>query len=302
MEHIFIINPASGKKENTKEITEYLANNYSHLNYSIYITKCVGDAIRYVKERCENKSEPLRFYACGGDGTLNEVANGAYGYSDVAITSYPCGSGNDFVKMFGKDNHFKSIDKLINGVEKDIDALEVNNRLSINICNLGFDASVAYNMNKFKRWPLVNGKAAYNLGLVYSLLFKTKYSAKIIIDGEEVFDGKILLSAIGNGFCCGGGYYCLPKADVFDGIMDAVIVKKMSRLTFIKMVNNYKTGAYVDMPKYSKITSYHKCKSLKLISNKDIYYSLDGECGVSKEFDVKIIPNALKMIIPVECL
>ena len=89
MEHIFIVNPKSGKKDSTPFIKEYLENNCSDIKYTIYNTTCVGDAIKYVKERCENKTESLRFYACGGDGTLNEVVNGMYGYDDVSVSVYP---------------------------------------------------------------------------------------------------------------------------------------------------------------------------------------------------------------------
>ena len=113
MKHIFIINPKSGKKDSTQYIKNYLQENFCDLNYEIYNTKHVGDAIDFVKTKCENKTEPITFYACGGDGTLNEVANGVMGYDDVYFTVYPCGSGNDFVKVFGKENHFKDLSKLI---------------------------------------------------------------------------------------------------------------------------------------------------------------------------------------------
>lgn len=298
MEHVFIINPKSGKKDNTKEIKKYLEENFKDLNYTIYNTTGVGDAIRYVKEKCENKKEALRLYACGGDGTLNEVINGAYGYSDVAVSVYPCGTGNDFVKVFGETNYFNDIANIINGDVKKIDLLDVNGRLTVNMCNLGFDASVAYNMNKFKKWPLIKGKTAYTFGLIYSLIFKMKQKCKIYIDDKLEFDDKFLLTAAGNGVCCGGGYYCLPRASVFDGVIDTVIVKRMSRLKFIRMVNNYKTGEYVNMPKYEKVAKYCKCKSVKLESENDITYCLDGECGRTKSILIKIVSEAINFIIP----
>lgn len=298
MEHIFIVNPKSGKKDSTTDIKEYLENNCNNIKYTIYNTTGVGDAIRYVKERCENKSESLRFYACGGDGTLNEVVNGMYGYNDVSVSVYPCGTGNDFVKVFGKENKFTDIKNIIDGEEQDIDLLEVNGRLCVNICNLGFDAAVSYNMNKFKKWPLVSGKMAYNLGLVYSLIFKMKQKCKVYIDEKLEFEGNLLLTAAGNGFCCGGGYYCLPRANVFDGIIDTVIVKTMSRFKFVKMVGNYKSGEYVNMPKYDSVCKYYKCHSIKLESEKDIVCGLDGECERTKEVNIRVIPKAVKFIVP----
>lgn len=300
MKYCFIINPMSGKKDSTTEIKTYLEQNHNDLDYEIYNTKCVGDAIKYVKEKCENKTTPITFIACGGDGTLNEVVNGCYGYNDVYVSVYPCGSGNDFVKVFGKINHFNDLSKILTGTSKKIDVLKVNNRYTINMCNLGFDASAAYKMNVFRKWPLVSGKGAYTLALVFSLIFKMKHKCIIEVDGEKVFDGQMLLTAVGNGISCGGGYYCLPRASVDDGLMDVVYIKKLSRFTFIKLVKKYKNGTYVDDPKYYKYVDYKKCKKLTLKAYKDIAYCLDGECETTKEINVEIIEKAINFVVPNE--
>lgn len=298
MKHIFIINPKSGKKDSTEFIKNYLKENHSDIDYEIYNTKGVGDAINFVKEKCKTKTKPITFYACGGDGTLNEVVNGVYGYDDVYLTVYPCGSGNDFIKVFGKEKNFLSLSDLINGKPKKIDVINVNGRYSINMINLGFDGAVAYNMLKFKRLPLVSGKGAYNIALVYSLIFKMKHKCKIYIDDELVFDGKMLLTAVGNGYCCGGGYYCLPKASVEDGLMDAVYVKTISRGKFIRLVSKYKDGTYVDDPKYDKFMKYVKCKKMRLVSEKDIAYSIDGECNVSTDITMTIESQSINFVVP----
>lgn len=301
MKHIFIVNPKSGKKDSTEFISNYLKSYHADLDYEVYNTKQVSDATRYVRKKCEEfKDQEIRFYACGGDGTLNEVVNGACGYDHAYVTVYPCGSGNDFVKTFGPTNHFKDISKLINGKSRRIDLLEVNGRYSINMCNVGFDGSVANNVAKFKKWPLVTGKGAYNLSIIYSLIFKTKFDCKIEIDNEPFYEGKILLSAQGNGICCGGSYYCLPKASVEDGLIDAVFIKKISRFKFIKLISKYKNGTYLEIPKFSNIIMFKKCKELKLTSTKYLPFCLDGECGNSKTIEIKIKEKALNFIVPVE--
>ena len=300
MKHIFIINPKSGKKDSTQFIQKYLEENHSELHYEIYNTKHIGDAIEYVKEQCKNKTEPITFYACGGDGTLNEVVNGVYGFEDVYLTVFPCGSGNDFVKVFGKENYFKDLSSLINGNIKKIDVLEVNGRYSLNMVNLGFDGAVAYNMIKFKRWPLVTGKGAYNIALVYSLICKMKHKCKILIDEQEVFNGNMLLTAVGNGLCCGGGYYCLPKANVVDGLIDMVYVKTISRFKFIGLVGKYKDGTYLGDPKYDKYMKYVNCKKVQLVAQKPIAYSVDGECFMEKEININMHHKAINFIVPKE--
>ena len=76
----------------------------------VYVTKGVGDSISYVRSWCEkNTPEEVRVIACGGDGTINEVFNGAVGHPNASVTCYPCGSGNDFVKSFGGAEKFLNI-------------------------------------------------------------------------------------------------------------------------------------------------------------------------------------------------
>lgn len=288
----------SGKKDSTKFISSFLKENYKDLDYIIYNTQGINDATNYVKSYCHKTEEDVTFYACGGDGTLNEVINGAVGYKNAYVSVYPCGSGNDFVKAFGKENYFNDLHNIINGEYKKIDLLKVNGRYTANMANLGFDASVAYNMQKFKKLPLITGKGAYDISLIYSLIFNMKHQCQIIIDGEEVFKGKMLLTAAGNGICCGGGYYCLPNAKVDDGYIDAVFIKKISRLKFLAMVGKYKDGSYINDEKYKKYVTLKQCKSIKLISNKGIAYCLDGECSCDTKFDISIESQIINFVLP----
>ena len=305
MKHIFVINPVAGKKNVTEKITNELEelkkiDDYKDLNYEIYNTKCVGDATNFVRETCEHNEsgEDLRFYACGGDGTINEVVNGLYGQSNASFSCVPCGSGNDFVKVF-KDVDFKNIRSLIDGSEKTIDLMKANGQICINIANIGFDAAVAYNMVKFKRWPLVTGKGAYNLGLIKSLFSERRHYADIYIDEEKIDLTGFLLACACNGICCGGSYYCSPKSVIDDGFIDCIAIKHMSLFKFIGLVKYYQNGTYQENPKVMKYIKIYKAKKLKIVSfKKDIIYCLDGECYKAKEVDIEIIPQAVKIVIP----
>ena len=104
MKHIFLMNPAAGKTEGKQAIEEQVrkACEDAGVVYEIYHTTGPNDATAHVEACCKAEpNEELRFYACGGDGTLNEVAAGAYRYPNASVTVVPCGSGNDFVKVFG---------------------------------------------------------------------------------------------------------------------------------------------------------------------------------------------------------
>ena len=103
MKHIFIVNPAAGKGQAaTRIIPQIEAYFQAHpeIPFEIYVTKAKGDGRAYA-ESAAKTGEPIRFYACGGDGTLYEVVNGAYKYPNVSVGILPLGSGNDFARIFG---------------------------------------------------------------------------------------------------------------------------------------------------------------------------------------------------------
>ena len=107
MTHLFIINPAAGSRNRTEEYREKIkaACEARHLHYRIQISQAPGDCRRLARAAAET-GKPFRIYACGGDGTLNEVADGAAGFDNVSITVFSGGSGNDFVKLFDDPKAF----------------------------------------------------------------------------------------------------------------------------------------------------------------------------------------------------
>ncbi len=248
-------------------------------------------------EYCKKHTEAVRFYACGGDGTLNEVVNGAILFPFASVTCYACGSGNDFVKVFA-NRDFKNLSSIINGEEKIVDLIKVNERYAINMCNFGFDAMVAYHMTRFKRFPGMNGTRSYHLALFYSLLFKMKSKCQIQLDGRDFFQGQILLTASSNGICCGGGYYCTPNAKVDDGLIDVVIVKKVGRIKFLKLVDKYKDGSYVYESKYQNIVITKKVKQVDIFSSKLIIYCVDGETSKTDHLHIEMKEKALSFVLP----
>jgi YegS/Rv2252/BmrU family lipid kinase len=297
MRHVFIINPNAGKIDVTNEIFNKLKKYNGKITYDVYVTSKRNDAYLFTKQFLETYDGDIRFYACGGDGTLNEVVNGAAGSSRATVACYPSGSGNDFIKVFGTIEDFTDFDDLINGTTKTIDLISVNDRYTINIANFGFDANVAYNMAKFKNRPF-SGRGAYNLAVIYSLISKMKHRVNVTIDEKEVFSGNMLLSAVANGICYGGGYYCSPNALVDDGLANVTIVKSLPRTKFIKMIGKYKKGTYLEDDKIMKYVTYTTAKKIVFESSKSLIYCMDGEVESSKNIVIKVVPRALKFVVP----
>ena len=137
MRHLFIINPAAGKRGTTAQL-ERLLDKLS-FPHEVAYTRGEGDARRLTEEAART-GEPLRVYACGGDGTLNEVVNGAAGLDHVAITNVPKGTGNDFLKIFGPDYRtlFYDLEALAVGPETQFDLMDCNGHLGIDVVRRGF--------------------------------------------------------------------------------------------------------------------------------------------------------------------
>ncbi|RPF49071.1 YegS/Rv2252/BmrU family lipid kinase [Hydrogenoanaerobacterium saccharovorans] len=303
MKHYFIINPAAGRKNAAEGLRVRIQQAFAALNdrYEIYITKNVGDAVRYVRKICGSTKEELRFYACGGDGTLNEVVNGAAGFVHASVTSVPCGSGNDFVRNFEPTSCFQQLEFLANVSAQPIDLLCFSGgAYGVNMCNIGFDANVALHMSKFKMLPFVKGQMAYNLALLYSLLNKMSTHLRITVDGNETFEGEFLLTAIGNGRFCGGGYKGTPLAKVNDGLLDLCIVKKVSRFNLVKLVNVYKAGMHLQDAQLQPYIIYRRCRQIDIAAPQPFAMSVDGENTRVQSVSVKIAERALSFAAPMQ--
>lgn len=300
MKHIFIINPKAGEKDITPTIQAYLETKRDSLDIETHITTGVNDAQNYVSQCLKAYPQTkIRFYACGGDGTLNEVVNGMIGYPNASVACYPSGSGNDFIKYFPSSYDFLSLDNLINGKEVLVDAFKVNERYTINICNLGFDAVAADNMNRFKKKKGISGKMAYTLGVLYSLFKSIKSKAKVYVDGKQVGGEEFLLCTIANGICYGGGYYCAPNALVDDGLLDITVVKPLSRFKFISFVGVYKKGEHLKNKKVLPLLTYIRGKEVQIIAEKDLIYCMDGEIAYNTKLEITTHPQAIKFIVPI---
>ena len=114
MKTVFIVNPHAGTENNAAKLRSAIQALDEASSCELYVTQEAGDATRFVERWTEkHPGEKVRFVACGGDGTVNEVFNGAVGKPNVSVSCYPCGSGNDFVKAFGGAERFMDVGKLI---------------------------------------------------------------------------------------------------------------------------------------------------------------------------------------------
>lgn len=151
MKHLFIVNPVAGGKDRREYVAEQArrALEGSEDAYEVYVTTAPMDACAKIAAEAAS-GEELRVYACGGDGTLNECVNGAAGRSNVAVTHFPCGTGNDFIKMFGEEKaRFSDLADLVRGEVRPFDIIECCGRYALNICSVGIDARIGTEVHQY---------------------------------------------------------------------------------------------------------------------------------------------------------
>lgn len=299
MKHIFIINPAAGKENSYEEIRTALEALEHPIDYALYETQAPGDATAYIRNYCREHTEPVRFYACGGDGTLNEVVNGVVGFSHASLGCYPCGSGNDFVKYYGGKRAFLNIGELVEAPEEYIDLMRVGNKYAINATHFGFDSCVAKTMMNVRRKKLIGGKNAYTTGVVVGLFKAMKNDCKVTVDGELLNpSGKILLCTIANGQYVGGSFRCAPRSVDNDGFLEVCLVRPVSHITFMKLIGDYTKGTHLGNPKFEKLLEYRRGKTVEIEAPEGFVYSFDGELITQNHFTVEVVPQAIRFAVP----
>ena len=298
MRYLFIVNPCAGHTENEKNIRSAISALPERDACEVYVTRGVGDAIEYVRSAADAATEPVRFIACGGDGTINEVFNGAVGHKNVTVSCVPCGSGNDFVKCFGGMQAFSDIGAILRAEAKPLDLMKVNDRYCVNITNFGFDTVVAMTMNKVRNKAIIGGKNAYTTGVVWGLLTAMKSNCTVTADGDRLNNGVMMLCTVANGQYVGGAFRCAPRARCDDGLIEVCLVKPISRLAFVKLIGPYTEGKHLDDPKFRDILVYRQATRVDVEAEDGFAYSLDGEIIKSSRFTVTIEPGALAFAAP----
>ena len=295
MKHLFIINPAAGSRDRTAKYSEEIHRICGNrgLDYRIEVSQAPGECTRLTREAAQT-GEEYRIYACGGDGTLNEVAAGAAGFDNVAVTCYRGGSGNDFIKLFGNADAFSDLEQLLDCRETLVDLVRVNDDISLNICSVGLDARIGTDVSNYKRIPLLSGFRAYAASTVINVIRGISEHYIVEIDGEQI-DGEMTMICVCNGQYYGGGFHPVPEADPCDGMLDVLLVTKVSRLQVAAVVGKYKDGRYKEL---SHLARHFRTNHLKIFCDKPTAVNLDGELRTATEVTIQIAPEKLRFFHP----
>lgn len=312
MKHIFIINPAAGQGKSSEKLTADIRSvcEAAGIDPVLYETKGVGDAEETSRRLAsEFSGEPARFYACGGDGTANEVINGIVGFDHVALGIVPIGTGNDTIRNFGITwENFLDISAQLRGEPRPLDLMHYHgvidgreqSRFAINMFNNGFDCNVVEATGRMKELPLVSGSLAYLLAIFQMFLKKKGISLVIQADGEIVSEGPILLCAVSNGCYCGGGIKSSPQSIMDDGAMDLNIIQNTTRRRFLKLFPSFAKGEHLGRDDIGDLIRMIPCQTVRLLpyDTRDFLFCADGELAHTTGLTIEMRHHALQFIVP----
>lgn len=326
MKHLFVVNPKSFLKETDmmdviKDIRTYFDSN-SDGGYAVHISRYPRDAIRAVKKYIQSTDDIVRVYAVGGDGILYDCLNGMAEFSGAQLATIPYGSFNEFCRVFGdgKEKIFRDIKLQTEAGTVPVDILYLGHKYALSFCVMGVEAFAYYRFLEIrKRLPLLPRKlykAMLLLGSFLAIADKKTYARnyEITIDGQN-YDGKYMAVNISNGGCYGGDMIPAPMAHPGDGMLDIIMIKNISRVRLLSIIDSYTKGKYYTFEaqtqdrrqeqgighvnnKYEKFIKHMRCKEIVIRSENPMHIMIDGEMHYDNYIHINVIPGAVEFAAP----
>jgi diacylglycerol kinase (ATP) len=254
---------------------------------SIAYTQGVGHATALANEASLNNFEYV--IAVGGDGTINEVAQGLI-HSNTAMGILPRGSGNGLARHFGIPLSLpEAIDQLFFNKVLRMDTLFVNERLSLNVSGIGFDGHVA---NLFATTK-IRGLVGYVVLAVKEYIKFHQFEAEIYL-GEKKIVRRAFIIALANSTQYGNDIRIAPFASVSDGLLNISIIKKVPiyrlDLAYAFLRGRLKESDMIESIETSKVL---------VKTSTAVPFHVDGEsCGVHDTFNIQVKPASLSVLVP----
>jgi YegS/Rv2252/BmrU family lipid kinase len=231
-----------------------------------------------------------RVVAAGGDGTVNNVANGIAG-SHATLGILPLGTVNVFAMELGLPSNDlqRCWDVIQAGNVRLVDLPSANGRHFVQLGGIGLDAqAVKETTLAFKRSL---GPLSY---LISAAHIAARQPPKLSIKSEDaaVREGSFLL--VGNGRLYGGPFPFFKQAAVDDGLLDVVVFKRLGFLEILKYLHDVVFSSDIRVPE----VEYFQTRHLRVSSDQDVPMELDGELAGNCPVDFEMHEKALSVLAP----
>lgn len=298
MTHIFIINPFAGQKTFAEDLRTKLES-MENLNYFVFNTRYEGYETELVKKiQRIFDGDSLRFYCCGGSGTMRNMLNGFDDLSDVEVAFFPCGLTNDFLKMFGKDeSRFHQIEELIYGDVINVDYIKSNYGVSLNTLSTGLDSNCIEKMEHFRLFRFIGDNLPYTFSTLYSIFVSKSESYELTFDDKK-FSGKFSEIFIGNGCIFGGNMFFAEKTCVDDG---KAIYRLAPNKRGFGLLGILSTVTGKKFEKHEKVMNCGECSriSIRRTDGQPFAINQDGDLVHNvDECTAEIVHRGLRLVVP----
>ncbi|KAA9042072.1 diacylglycerol kinase family lipid kinase [Ginsengibacter hankyongi] len=294
---LFFINPISGTRNKLQLEKKIVQKCEEHnIGFKILFTAADGN-YSFLREQIK-QDKVTDVVICGGDGTLSPVISSLLNVK-VNIGIIPTGSGNGlaFTAKIPRSVD-KALEIIFKGKTSCVDSFLINGKLSCMLCGIGLDAQVAYDFSLQKK----RGLSTYIKQTFKNFLAATPYHFELKVR-DTTFKVDAFFICIANSNQFGNNFTIAPEASLNDGLLDIIVVKKMSKLRIIWSVfKQMKTGKIITFEEknfHKKNILYFQTGSLQIINPEMAPLHIDGDhAPTAKKFDIEILPSAFTLIRP----
>jgi diacylglycerol kinase (ATP) len=296
-----IVNPVAGASSTRRKwpIISKLLKRVG-LPFDFEYTEGVGHAIELARLAA---SDGYRYLvAVGGDGTVNEVANGILHSTNAATTALgivSTGTGSDFIRSVGISRDYATACSTLTSSRRlsiDVGVVEYRSkgrpleRFFINAAGVGFDAAVVRETERMPKF--FGGTIPYVAGMLRTL-FSYRNKPVVVRVGDEAESHRVLNVAVANGGYMGGGMHIAPLAEVGDNLLDVVVIGDMSKLELLKEFPKVYKGTHVTLPKVRMKKGTH----VTIESSEAVLVYADGELLGECPASFRVVPGALSIVV-----
>jgi diacylglycerol kinase (ATP) len=239
-------------------------------------------------------------FAMGGDGTLQGLANAAYG-SDAVLGLLPTGGGNDFAAALGLPKDFAAaVDAVLGGRPRRVDLVRARtgdgrDRLYVGGGGVGLDAeAVAHAAGTYRRVP---GRLRYIASALRALRGFAALGVHAEFPGSELppMQAKVLLAGVLNTPSYGAGLRLAPGAQLDDGWLDAVFVKDLNALEVLGLLPQLWWSG--DLPESCMTRT--RAPRVRLVTDRPCFFHGDGEILGPAPVDIEVMRGAVGVLAPI---
>ena len=288
---IVVANPKSGRGRALSKAEGFAAeaarSGFSPIVISLLgQERMINEIHRIVRER---RYEIFGIVTVGGDGLLHTLLPTIKEF-DIPFTVIPSGTGNDFAREIGAmgksfHDHVATLERPAHQIDSMVIDGEFGVSRACQVLSLGFDALVNERANRMRK---VKGKAKYVVAMIRELPVFKPIHFQLEVDGEK-FSREAMLIAVANGPSYGGGMKILPEAAFDDGMLDILILKRVSIWELIKVFPRVYTGSHIKHPAVEVL----KAKKIKVSAQAKAF--ADGEFISRLPISISVEPRSLSV-------